>query len=59
MKLAAQQREQARFAAAVGADEADAPAGMDLQARALDQPPRAASKGEITELDQWSATSDE
>ena len=36
-KLAPQQREQARLAAAVRPDHADAPAGMELQCRVLDQ----------------------
>ena len=49
-KLAPQQREQARLAAAVRPDHADAPAGMELQRRVLDQSARAAGKAQVLEL---------
>src|SRR5690606_2442579 len=39
-KLAEQHREQARLAAAVAADDADAPAGMDGEREALEQDAR-------------------
>ena len=46
-KLAAQQREQAGLAAAVGADDADFLPRMHRQRRAFEQPSRAAGKGQI------------
>ena len=49
-KLAPQQREQARLAAAVRPDHADTPAGMELQRRVLDQSARAAGKAQVLEL---------
>jgi hypothetical protein len=51
MKLAAEQGEQARLSAAIGADEADPPAGVDLQVRVLDEDARTAGEGELPELD--------
>ena len=52
VQLAAQQREQARLAAAVGADDAHVPARVYLQRGVLDQATRAASQGELSKLDQ-------
>jgi hypothetical protein len=52
MKLTAQEREQARFAAAVGTDKTDAPARMNLQCRVFDQPTRATRERKVTELNQ-------
>ncbi len=46
-----QQREQARLAAAVGADQPDAPAVVDLQVAVLDQVAGPAGQGELPELD--------
>ncbi len=51
VQVAAQQREQARLAAAVRADHADPPAGMDLQVGFLDQAAGAAGEGELAQLD--------
>ena len=50
VQLAAQQREEARLAAAVRPDEADAPARMDLERRVLDQSARTAGEGQVLEL---------
>jgi len=55
VQLAAQQREQARLATAIGADETDAPACVHLQVRILDEPPRAARERELPEQDQGSS----
>ena len=52
VQFAAQQREQARLAAAVRADEADPPAGVELQVGVLDQAAGAAGERELPELDQ-------
>ena len=52
LEFAAQQGEQARLAAAVGADDADPPAGVDLQRGVLDQAAHAARQGKLAELDQ-------
>ena len=52
MDFAAQQCKQARLAAAVGARQADAPTGMDLQVGVCYQAARAAGESEIAELDQ-------
>ena len=46
-KFAAQQREQAGLAAAVGADHADLLPGMHRQRRAFEQPSRATRQGQI------------
>src|SRR5690606_40333283 len=51
MELVAQQREQARLAAAVGAGEADPPAGMDLHAGAVDEDFGATGEAQVAEAD--------
>lgn len=53
MQLAAQQSKQARLAAAIGTDDAQAPSGMDLQGEILDQAARAASKRKFAKLDHF------
>ena len=50
-ELAAQQREQARLAAAVRAHDADAVARVDGQRRVLEEAQRAAGKREVAEAD--------
>ena len=47
MQLAAQQREEARLAAAVGADEADLLSGVDGQVGAVEQALGAARENEV------------
>jgi hypothetical protein len=51
VQLAAQEAEQAGLAAAVGAGEADLPAGVDLQAGAFDEGLDATGEAEVAELD--------
>ena len=51
MKLATQQAEEARFAAAVRTDESDAPTCVDLKIGALEKRARAAAQREMTKLD--------
>ena len=53
VQFTAQQREQARLAAAVRADHAHAPAGVQLQVRMLDQAPGAAGERQLPKLDQF------
>ena len=57
VQFAAQQREQARLATAVGADHADPPAGVQLHRGVLDQASRAARKGKLPKLDHDDQTS--
>ena len=49
MQLAPNEREEARFAAAVRSDEADLVPGVDRQVRAVEQPLRAAGEDEVGE----------
>ena len=51
MKLATQQAEEARFAAAVRTDESDAPTGVNLKIGVLEKRARAAAQREMTKLD--------
>ncbi len=51
VELAAQEREQARLAAAVGPHDADAVARVDGQRRVVEQAQRAAGEGEVGEAD--------
>ena len=51
VQLAAQQREQARLAGAVGADQAGALAGVEGEVGALQQRFRATAKGDLREAD--------
>ena len=50
VKFAPQQRKQAGLTAAVGADQTDAPARMNLQRRVFDQAPGAAREREVAKL---------
>ena len=50
MQLAAQKREQAGLSAAIRADEADAPAWVDLERGVFDQAAGAAGEGEVAKL---------
>ena len=54
VQLATQEAEQGGLAAAVGAGQADLPAGVDLQAGAFDEGLDAAGEAKVTELDHGS-----
>ena len=49
VQFAAEQRKQAGFAAAVGADDADLPAGVDLDGGVDDQRAAGASEGDLAQ----------
>jgi hypothetical protein len=53
VQLVLEQREQARLAGAVGADQSHAPAGMQLQVRLLDEAARTTRERQSSEQDQW------